>query len=73
MSVKSAIAAISPIAASVTQAEKLGFDLNGNLTLLQLKCDELVDLMTTLNTDVFTPAGDTTASTAITTEVTAVG
>jgi hypothetical protein len=73
MSVKSSIAAISPTTADVTQAEKLGVDLTGTLLLLQLKCDELVDLINFLNNDVFTPASDTTNSATLTAQVTAIG
>jgi hypothetical protein len=73
MSVKSSIAAITPTAADVTQAEKLGVDLTGCLYNLQLKCDEIVDLLNFLNTDVFTPAGDTTNAATLTAQVTAVG
>jgi hypothetical protein len=71
MSVKSSIAGITPSAADFTQAEKLGVDLAGNMQLLQLKCDELVDLMNFLVNDVLTPAGDTGNASTLTAQVTA--
>lgn len=71
MGVKTAIAGVTPIAASVTQAETLGIDLPGTLLLAQLKCQELSKLMTDLKTEVFTPASDSTAASTMTTEITA--
>jgi hypothetical protein len=71
MGVRTALIAVAPIAASTTQAELLGFDLPGNLLKMELQCQELIKQMTELKNDVFTPASDATAATAMSTQITA--
>jgi hypothetical protein len=71
MGVKTNVAAISPIAASFTQAETLGIDVKGLLASIQLKCQEATQMLNVLATDVATPASDSTFSTAISTAITA--
>lgn len=71
MGVKTNMAAVAPISASITQAEKLGYDVPDLIAGYQLKCQELIKSMTELNANIFTPASDSTASTAMTTAITA--
>lgn len=71
MGVKTNMAAVAPIAGSITGGELLGYDVPGQLLLLQLKCQEMTKMLTELKNNVFTPASDSTAATAMTTAITA--
>lgn len=71
MGVRTALLALTPSAGSVTQAETIGTDVAGALSLLELKCQEMIQLMKFLKADVFTPASDSTNATAMDTQVTA--
>lgn len=71
MGVKTALAAVVPTNTSVNNAEVIGFSVNDNLTLAKQKCDELAALLLVLKNEVFTPASDSTAATAMTTQITA--
>lgn len=71
MGVRTNLLASAPNGASITQAETLGIDVPGNLSLLELKCQEMITLMKALQTEVTTPSGDSTFGTILSTAVTA--
>lgn len=71
MGVRANLIAAAPNNASIVQAEKLGIDVPGNLSGLELKCSEMIQMLNTLASDVSTPSGDTTFGTVISTAITA--
>jgi hypothetical protein len=70
MGVKTTLAGITFTAGDKTQAEALGTDLTGFMELCTLKCQELTEMLTFLNTDILTPAGDSSNASTITTQIT---
>ena len=58
-------------AEDITQAETLGIDAKGLMVVAQAKCDDLKQLLSVLVSDVLTPAGDSTNSTTLTNQITA--
>lgn len=71
MGVRATLLTVAPIAASKTQAVLLGVDIVGLLASAELKCQEAMQILSVLNTDVFTPAGDATAQGIMTAQTTA--
>jgi hypothetical protein len=68
MTVRTGLLATAPITASKTQAAIIGIDITGMLAEAELKCQEIQQILSVLNVDVFTPAGDTTAAGVMTTQ-----
>lgn len=71
MGVRTSLLALTFPAATVAQAEKLGIDLPSCMAALELHCQDMNKLMNDLSTDVFTPAGDTTNASSMTTQISA--
>ncbi|MGA3114861.1 MAG: hypothetical protein ABSF90_10575 [Syntrophobacteraceae bacterium] len=62
---------ITLTAGDKTQAESIGADITGLMAEAATKCQELIDLLTFIKTDILTPASDSSNASTFATEITA--
>lgn len=71
MGVRATLAGITLTAGDKTQMATLGIDAAGLLALAQLKCQEAIQALNVLVTDVLTPASDAGNITTVNAQITA--
>jgi hypothetical protein len=73
MGIKTTLAGIAPSSDALARAANSGFNAAAMLQVAQDKVDEIISTLKFLNSDILTPAGDSSNASALSTLITDLG